>query len=84
MVNVAALYERPDEATVHEDWMSGFAALLRQEGCAKRVTAVRTSAFSTTKARGAFARPTRAQPGRGSLRSRVATTHPTSSGSIRT
>ena len=32
MVNVAALYERPDEAAVHEPWMSGFAAVLRQEG----------------------------------------------------
>jgi FAD/FMN-containing dehydrogenase len=32
MVNVAALYERPDEAAVHEPWMSGFAAALRQEG----------------------------------------------------
>jgi FAD/FMN-containing dehydrogenase len=30
MVNVAALYERPDEAAVHEPWLSGFAAALRQ------------------------------------------------------
>jgi FAD/FMN-containing dehydrogenase len=30
MVNVAALYERPDEATAHEDWVSGFVAALRQ------------------------------------------------------
>jgi FAD binding domain/Berberine and berberine like len=30
MVNVAALYERPDEAAEHEPWLSGFAAALRQ------------------------------------------------------
>jgi len=30
MVNVAALYERPDEAAVHEDWVTDFAAALRQ------------------------------------------------------
>jgi FAD/FMN-containing dehydrogenase len=30
MVNVAALYEHPDEAAVHEPWLSGFAAALRQ------------------------------------------------------
>jgi FAD/FMN-containing dehydrogenase len=30
MVNVAAVYERPDEAAVHEPWVSGFAAALRQ------------------------------------------------------
>jgi FAD/FMN-containing dehydrogenase len=30
MVNVAALYERPDEAPVHEAWVSAFAAALRQ------------------------------------------------------
>jgi hypothetical protein len=32
MVNVAALYERPDQAPEHEPWLSGFAAALRQEG----------------------------------------------------
>ncbi len=32
MVNVAALYERPDEAAVYESWTSRFAAALRQEG----------------------------------------------------
>jgi FAD/FMN-containing dehydrogenase len=30
MVNVAAVYERPDEATVHEDWVTTFAGALRQ------------------------------------------------------
>jgi FAD/FMN-containing dehydrogenase len=30
MVNVAAVYERPDEAAVHQPWVSGFAAALRQ------------------------------------------------------
>jgi hypothetical protein len=30
MVNVAAVYERPDEAAVHEPWVAGFAAALRQ------------------------------------------------------
>ncbi len=30
MVNVAAVYERPDEAAVHEAWATGFAAALRQ------------------------------------------------------
>lgn len=30
MVNVAALYERPDEKAVHEAWVSDFAAALRQ------------------------------------------------------
>ena len=30
MVNVAALYERPDEATVYEPWVTDFAAALRQ------------------------------------------------------
>jgi FAD/FMN-containing dehydrogenase len=30
MVNVAALYERPDEATEHEAWVSGLAGALRQ------------------------------------------------------
>jgi FAD/FMN-containing dehydrogenase len=30
MVNVAAVYERPDEAAVHEPWVSAFAAALRQ------------------------------------------------------
>src|SRR5918997_1661147 len=31
MVNVAAIYERPDEAAVHEPWVKAFAAALRQE-----------------------------------------------------
>jgi berberine-like enzyme len=30
MVNVAALYERPDEAAVYEPWITDFAAVLRQ------------------------------------------------------
>jgi FAD/FMN-containing dehydrogenase len=30
MVNVAALYERPEEAEKHETWATGFAAALRQ------------------------------------------------------
>ena len=30
MVNVAALYERPDEVAVHEAWVTGFAAALCQ------------------------------------------------------
>src|SRR5215211_7495507 len=30
MVNVAALYERPDEAAEHEPWLTAFAAALRQ------------------------------------------------------
>jgi FAD/FMN-containing dehydrogenase len=30
MVNVAAVYERPDEAAVHEPWIRAFAAALRQ------------------------------------------------------
>jgi FAD/FMN-containing dehydrogenase len=30
MVNVAALYERPDEAPVHEPWLTAFAAALHQ------------------------------------------------------
>src|SRR5574341_1050036 len=30
MVNVAAVYERPDEKAAHEAWVSGFAAALRQ------------------------------------------------------
>ena len=30
MVNVAALYERPDEAVVYEPWITDFAAALRQ------------------------------------------------------
>ena len=30
MVNVAALYERPDEAAVHEPWVAAFAAALSQ------------------------------------------------------
>lgn len=30
MVNVAALYQNPDEAAVHEDWVSRFTAALRQ------------------------------------------------------
>jgi FAD/FMN-containing dehydrogenase len=30
MANVAALYERPEEAAEHEPWVSGFAAALRQ------------------------------------------------------
>ncbi len=30
MVNVAALYQDPDEAAVHEAWVTGFAAALRQ------------------------------------------------------
>ncbi len=32
MVNVAALYGRPDEAPVHEAWATAFAAALRQGG----------------------------------------------------
>jgi FAD/FMN-containing dehydrogenase len=32
MVNVAALYERPDQAPEHEPWLADFAAALRQEG----------------------------------------------------
>jgi FAD/FMN-containing dehydrogenase len=31
MVNLAALYERPDEAAVHEAWVTDFAAALRQD-----------------------------------------------------
>jgi FAD/FMN-containing dehydrogenase len=31
MVNVAALYERPEEASVHEAWVGEFAAALRQD-----------------------------------------------------
>jgi FAD/FMN-containing dehydrogenase len=30
MVNVAAIYERPDEAAVYEPWVEGFAGALRQ------------------------------------------------------
>jgi FAD/FMN-containing dehydrogenase len=30
MVNVAAMYERPDEAVAHEPWVADFAAALRQ------------------------------------------------------
>ena len=30
MVNVAAVYEHPDESAVHEPWVTGFAAALRQ------------------------------------------------------
>jgi hypothetical protein len=30
MVNVAAMYERPDEAVAHEPWVAAFAAALRQ------------------------------------------------------
>src|SRR2546426_7186120 len=30
MVNVAALYERPDQAPVYEPWVTGFAAALKQ------------------------------------------------------
>jgi FAD/FMN-containing dehydrogenase len=30
MVNVAAVYERPEEAAVHEAWVAGLAAALRQ------------------------------------------------------
>jgi FAD/FMN-containing dehydrogenase len=30
MVNVAALYERPDEKAIHEAWVTGFVAALRQ------------------------------------------------------
>ena len=29
-MNVAAVYERPDEAAVYEPWVAGFAAALRQ------------------------------------------------------
>ena len=32
MVNVAALYERPEERTTHESWADGFHAALRQDG----------------------------------------------------
>jgi hypothetical protein len=32
MVNVAALYERPEEAAEHEPWLADFAAALRQKG----------------------------------------------------
>ena len=30
MVNVAALYDRPDEKAIHDDWVARFAAALRQ------------------------------------------------------
>jgi FAD/FMN-containing dehydrogenase len=30
MVNIAALYERPEEAPVHESWVANFEAALRQ------------------------------------------------------
>jgi FAD/FMN-containing dehydrogenase len=35
MVNVAALYESPDQAALHEPWVTGFAAALKQgdSGC---------------------------------------------------
>jgi hypothetical protein len=32
MVNVAALYARPEESAVHEPWVTGFAAALRRDG----------------------------------------------------
>jgi hypothetical protein len=32
MVNVAALYERPDQAPEHEPWVTDFTAALRQGG----------------------------------------------------
>jgi hypothetical protein len=32
MVNIAALYESPDEAAVHKPWLSAFASALRHEG----------------------------------------------------
>jgi FAD/FMN-containing dehydrogenase len=31
MVNVAAMYERPDEAAEHKPWVDGLAAALRQD-----------------------------------------------------
>jgi hypothetical protein len=32
LVNLAARYERPDEAAAHEPWITDFAAALRQPG----------------------------------------------------
>jgi len=33
MVNVAALYERPEEKATHETWVTNFAAALQQDDC---------------------------------------------------
>ena len=69
----------PDETAVHEAWVAGFAAALRQGDHGRR-----TSTSSATRARRASARPTRGRPGTGWRRSSAATTRPTSSGSTRT
>ena len=65
MVNVAAFYERPEEAAVHEAWVDRL-----RGGAAPGATPARTSTSWATRARRGSARPTRGRPGTGWRRSR--------------
>ena len=79
MANVVAIYERPEERSVHEDWIAGPGG-----GAEAGATTAPTSASSATRVRSASAPPIRGGPGTGWRRSRPATTRTTSSGSTRT
>ena len=79
MVNIAALYQQPDERATHEAWVNA-----RRGGAATERPAAPTSTSSATRARHACALPIREPRGTGWPRSRRATIPPTSSGSTRT
>ena len=78
MVNVTAIYGRPEEAEVHQAWADRLAATLQA------VTPAPTSTSSATRARRESTPPTRSRPGSGWPRSRRATTRPTCSTTTRT
>ena len=78
MVNVVAIFERPDESEVHGPWVDGFA------GASISATTERTSTSSATRVRSGSARRTRAPRGIACGRSRHASTRRTCSISTRT
>ena len=59
MVNLAALYDRPDEAAVHQNWVSSFSAALNKDNAGVYVN------FLGDEGEGRFARLTLDPPGIG-------------------
>ena len=78
MVNVAAIYETLDEASVHEDWVTQFAAALRQSDDGMYVNFVGDEGEAAVRA--AYPEPR----GSDSRRPNAGTTPATSSASTRT
>jgi hypothetical protein len=78
LVNLAVLYDGPEDRALRRAWLSSFAAALRQGDAGAYVNswAMRARLGSET--------PTRGRPGTDSWRSSAATTRPTCFGSTRT